>query len=322
MEFRTLKQTSLKVSRLCFGNMTFGKPVDQAQATEMVDFCLDSGINFFDTANMYQMGQAEEMLGNAMRGKRDRIVLASKVRAKMGEGPDESGLSRQAIFRAIEDSLRRLQTDYLDLYFLHQPDYAVPLDETLEAMEQLVRQGKVRYPGTSNYAAWQVADILSRSTQRSYTPAATAQPMYNLLARGLEQEFIPMARTFDVSIIAYNPLAAGLLTGKHIASIIPEGGRFDRNPMYQDRYWHTKTFHAIERLKKLAAEVGRPLIDLAFAWLLHHTIADCVILGASKLEQLKQNVYFCNSGPLPDEVVQTCDEVWNELRGPIPIYNR
>jgi aryl-alcohol dehydrogenase-like predicted oxidoreductase len=322
MEHRTLKQTELAVSRLCFGTMTFGKPVQQAEATEMIATCLEAGINFIDTANMYQTGVAEEILGHALVGKRDRIILASKVRAKMGEGRDDVGLSKPAIIKAIEDSLRRLQTDYLDLYFLHQPDYDVAIDESLEAMEHLVKQGKVRYPGTSNFAAWQVGNILDIAKQKVYTPAATAQPMYNLLARGIEQEFIPMAKEFDVSIVAYNPLAAGLLTAKHDFSSIPLGGRFDNNKMYQDRYWHPRTFEAVESLKRLAEQAGRSLISLAFAWLLHHTATDCVILGASHIEQLKQNIAFCNEGSLSTDVVQGCDQVWEQLRGPLPVYNR
>ena len=322
MEFRTLKQTDLKVSRLCFGTMTFAKPVEQAEANAMIDVCLEAGINFIDTANMYQVGAAEEMLGHAMHGKRDRIVLASKVRAKMGDGPDDAGLSRRAIMKAVEDSLRRLQTDYLDLYFLHQPDYAIPIDESLEAMEQLIQQGKVRFPGTSNYAAWQVGQILDIARQNEYVPAATAQPMYNLLARGIEQEFIPMAKEFDVSIVAYNPLAAGLLTGKHTQGAIPAGGRFDNNAMYQERYWHAQTFEAVKALEDLARQAGRSLISFAFAWLLHHTVTDCVILGASRMQQLKQNLVSCDEGPLPPEIVAGCDKVWAQLRGPLPVYNR
>jgi 1-deoxyxylulose-5-phosphate synthase len=322
VELRILKQTKLEVSRVCFGTMTFGKPVQQSEATEMIAACLDSGINFIDTANMYQTGVAEEILGNVLKGRRDRIILASKVRAKMGDGPDDSGLSKPAILKAVEDSLRRLQTDYLDLYFLHQPDYAVPIDESLGAMEHLVKQGKIRYPGTSNYAAWQVVEMLDIARRQGYRPAAISQPMYNLLARGIEQEFIPMAREFDVSIVAYNPLAGGLLTGKHDFSSIPSGGRFDDNALYQNRYWHRRTFEAVEALKKLAGESGRSLISFAFAWLLHHTAVDCVILGASCMEQLKQNIHACQDGPLSEEVVRQCDHIWAHLRGPLPIYNR
>lgn len=322
MEYRTLKQTELRVSRLCFGTMTFGKPVTQDEATRMVDVCLDAGVNFFDTANMYQLGASEEMLGAALRGRQQDVVLASKVRARMGEDVDQCGLSKKAILRAIEETLRRLRTDHLDLYFLHQPDYDVPIEETLEAMELLVQQGKVRYPATSNYAAWQVVQMLDLARQRGYRPAAVAQPMYNLLARGIEQEFVPMAKAFDVSILAYNPLAAGLLTGKHSQASIPTGSRFDGNPMYQDRYWHKQTFQAIEALAAVALRAKRSLASMAFAWLLHHTVTDGVILGASRLDQLQQNLKACAEGPLSAEVVLECADVWKNLRGPTPVYNR
>jgi aryl-alcohol dehydrogenase-like predicted oxidoreductase len=210
----------------------------------------------------------------------------------------------------------------LDLYFLHQPDHDVPIGETLEAMEQLVRVGKIRFPATSNYAAWQLVQMLDLSKENGYTPAATAQPMYTLLARGIEQEFLPMTKAFDVGVIAYNPLAGGLLTGKHRESQIPEGGRFDKNQMYQDRYWHSQTFEAVEKLSALAQKAGRSLISMSFGWLLHHTVTDVVILGASHLEQLKQNLVACNDGPLDSDVVRECDDVWRSLHGPTPIYNR
>lgn len=199
MKYRDLKNTDLHVSRLCLGVMTFGKPVNQDDANRMVEMCLDAGINCFDTANMYQLGLSEQMLGVAIKGKRDRIVLSTKVRMKMGEGPNESGLSQPAIRRAIEDSLRRLQTDYVDIYYLHQPDYGVPIEETLEVLEELIQQGKIRYPGTSNYASWQVAQLIGRANRRGFTAAFIAQPMYNLLARGIEQEFLPMAKEFGVN---------------------------------------------------------------------------------------------------------------------------
>lgn len=321
MDYRQLKRTDLRVSRLCFGAMTFGKPADQAAATRMVDCCIEAGMNFFDTANVYQTGVAETMLGNAIRGRRDKLVIASKVRGKMGEGPDESGLSKIAIFRAIEESLRRLQTDYLDLYYLHQPDYSVPIEETMDAMETLVRQGKVRYVATSNYASWQVCQMHWIAEKKKYQAPAIAQVMYNLIARSLEQEFVPMAKELGVSIIAYNPLAGGLLTGKHDPHTIAAGTRFE-NKQYQDRYWHQQDFQAVERLRQIAQQAGRSLISLALNWVLHHTATDCVILGASRIEQLKQNLQACEEGPLAAETVKACDEVWKELRGPAPAYNR
>jgi 1-deoxyxylulose-5-phosphate synthase len=317
-----LKQTDLEVSRLCFGTMTFGKPVDQAAAARMLDRCIEWGINFVDTANVYQGGVSETMLGEAMRGKRDKLIVATKVRGKMGDGQDECGLSKRAIFRAVEDSLKRLRTDYIDLYYLHQPDYDVPIEETLSAMEELVKQGKIRYPGTSNYSGWQICEILCIAKRNAYVPAYVSQPMYNLLARGIEQEYLPMAKKYDVTIIAYNPLAGGLLTGKHSEASVTPDTRFDNNSMYQERYWHARNFAAVDKLKRASEDAGRSLVDVSLSWLLHHTQTDSVLLGATKMEQLEENLAACEKGPVPPEVLQVCNEVWAELRSPVPIYNR
>jgi len=320
--YKQLKHTNLKISRLCFGTMTFGKPADQQTCTRMVDQCIAAGISFFDTANMYQVGVAETMLGESLKGRRDKQILATKVRFKMGEGADESGLSKQAISRAIEDSLKRLQTDYVDIYYLHYPDYAVPIEETLEALELLVKQGKIRYAGTSNYAAWQQTEMLCIAERKKYKPAVITQPMYNLLARGIEQEWLPMTQHFGLANIVYNPLAGGLLTGKHQMQAVTPGTRFDSNQMYQDRYWHPQDFEAVEKLKTIAQKAGRSLVSLSLNWLLHHTVSDCVILGASRPEQLSQNLAACEEGPLPEATVKAIDEVWKQFRGPVPIYNR
>lgn len=279
-------------------------------------------MNFFDTANMYQLGVAETMMGVALKGRRQGQILASKVRFKMGEGADESGLSKRAIFRAIEESLKRLQADYLDIYYLHFPDYAVPIEETLDALELLVKQGKIRYPATSNYAAWQQCEMLWIAEKKNYRPAVITQPMYNLLARGIEQEWLPMTKHFELSNIVYNPLAGGLLTGKHHIHTVTPGTRFDKNQLYQDRYWHSEDFAAVEKLKVIAQRAGRSLISLALNWLLHHAASDCVILGASRPEQLAQNLAACEEGPLSEDVLKECDEIWRELRGITPVYNR
>lgn len=322
MMFKKLNRTDLNISRLCFGTMTFGKPADQATSTHMVNQCIEAGVNFFDTANMYQLGVAETMLGEALKGRRKNVILASKVRFKMGDAPDQSGLSRKAILRAIEESLKRLQTDYLDIYYLHFPDYEVPIEETLDTLELLVKQGKIRYPATSNYAAWQQTEMLWIAEKKNYKAAVITQPMYNLLARGIEQEWLPMTKHYGLSNIVYNPLAAGLLTGKHKMQTVTPGTRFDNNKLYQDRYWHKQDFDAVEKLKAISQKSGRSLISIAFNWLLHHTATDCVILGASRPEQLAQNLAACEEGPLPSDLVRACDEVWNEFRGPIPVYNR
>lgn len=322
MEYRNLKGTDLSVSRACFGTMTFGNQVDEKLASRMVEYCMERGINFFDTANVYQQGASEELLGKALQGKREKIILASKVRGKMGEDTDQCGLSRAAILRAVDESLKRLQTDYLDIYYLHQPDYEVPIDETLETMQMLVKEGKVRYIASSNYASWQVGQMLCIAERENYQRPVITQQMYNLLTRGIEQEFIPMAKELGVSLIAYNPLAGGLLTGKHQGSTITPGTRFDQNSMYQNRYWHEQNFRAVETLLGAAKNTGRSLISLSLNWLMHHTPTDCVILGASKLEQLEQNLDVLEEGPLPAVDVEICNEVWKDLRGTTPIYNR
>lgn len=322
MEQRILKRTDLTVSRACFGTMTFGSQVDEADAVRIVDRCFGAGINFFDTANVYNKGASESIVGKALKGRRGRAILASKVRGAMGEGPGESGLSRAAIRRGIEDSLRRLQTDYLDLYYLHQPDYAVPLEESLEAMDQLVREGKVRYPACSNYSGWQVCRMLWIAEARGYKPITLTQPLYNLLARGIEPEYLPMTREFGVSTIVYNPLAGGLLTGKQKAGAPLPGTRFDNNQMYLNRYWHGAYFQAVEELVAVARAAGRSPVSLALNWLLHHTAADCVILGASRMDQLEENLKAMDEGPLAAGTVEACDRAWANLRGVVPQYNR
>ncbi len=302
--------------------MTFGSQVDETAACRIIDYCFDSGINFIDTANVYNRGESERIVGKCLHGRRDRVILASKVRGKMGEASDEIGLSRQAILKAIEDSLRRLKTDYLDLYYLHQPDYDVPMDESLEAMELLVRQGKVRFPASSNYSSWQVCRMLWLAEKERRKPAWITQPMYNLLARGIEQEYLPVTKEFGVSTCVYNPLAGGLLTGKQNRDAPASGTRFDNNQMYLDRYWHPAYFDAVDELRKAADAAGRSMVSLALNWLLHHTPIDCVILGASKLEQLQGNVRSMEDGPLSPETLAACDAAWNKLRGVTPKYNR
>jgi aryl-alcohol dehydrogenase-like predicted oxidoreductase len=240
----------------------------------------------------------------------------------MGDGPDMAGLSRGAIFRAIDDSLKRLRTDYVDIYYLHLPDYAVPIDESLEALHELVEQGKVRHVATSNYSGWQVLEMLWISGRKRYQPPYISQPMYNLIARGIEQEYLPMCQQFGVSNIVYNPLAGGLLTGKQRREAPLPGTRFDNNRMYLDRYWHQAAFDAVEQLQHIAAAAGRSLLSLALNWLYHHTVTDCIILGASKLEHLDQDLEVFRDGPLDPETLQACDKVWTALRGPTPNYNR
>lgn len=322
MDYVNLQHTDLKVSRICFGAMTFGGQTDKATATRMLDLCTQAGINFLDTANVYNLGASEEILGELLAGRRGQFILASKVRNKMGDDADMTGLSRAAILRAIDDSLRRLRTDYLDMYYLHLPDYAVPIEESLDAMNELVKQGKVRYVATSNYSAWQMVEMFWISERKGYPAPYLSQPMYNLIARGIEQEYLAMCKQFGVSNIVYNPLAGGLLTGKHRRDAPIPGTRFDKNQMYLDRYWHQQTFDAIDALQKIASAAGRSLLSLSLNWLYHHTPTDCIILGASKLDHLEQDLNVLRDGPLDSDTLQACDRVWAVLRGPTPKYNR
>jgi 1-deoxyxylulose-5-phosphate synthase len=318
----TLSKTGLKVSRLCFGTMTFGGQTDEQTSVHMIERCLDAGINFFDTANAYTGGTSETMLGHALKGRRHRVVLASKVSNKVGDAPDQRGLSRAAIRRCIDESLKRLETDYLDLYYMHLPDYSTPIEESLAAMDELVKEGKVRHVAQSNYAAWQVTEMQWIASKNNYQPVVVSQPMYNLLARGIEAEFLPMSKEFGIANVVYNPLAGGLLTGKHNVAEPIRGSRFDKNKMYLDRYWHQDDFSAVEAVRDISKKSGRSMVSLALCWLLHHTSTDCVILGASKLEQLDQNLAAAEEGDLDAETLTALDSVWTRLRGVTPKYNR
>jgi aryl-alcohol dehydrogenase-like predicted oxidoreductase len=288
----------------------------------MVDLCLDRGINFFDTANNYNDGRSEEILGRILKGRRERVVLATKIGNDVGVPVGVSPLSRTAILHNVDASLQRLQTDYLDVYYLHRPDYRAPLVETVGALEEIVRAGKVRYLGTSNYASWQVCQSFSIAEKQGGRPPYVAQPMYNLLARAIEPEFVPFCREFGVSMVVYNPLAGGLLTGKQQRERPLPGTRFDNNPMYLDRYWHPAYFDAVDELGRIAEKAGRTVADLAFNWLLFHTATECVLLGASRIEQLEENLEVFGKGALDAETLSACDGVWERLRGVTPKYNR
>jgi aryl-alcohol dehydrogenase-like predicted oxidoreductase len=322
MSRRCLGDTSLTVSRAVLGTMTFGGQTDAAAAAAMVNLCEERGINFLDTANVYNQGRAEEILGQVLRGRRDGFILATKAGIRAGDGADDTGLSRAAIVKAIEASLRRLQTDHVDLFYLHQPDPKTPLDETLGTLDELVRAGKTRHVGASNFAAWQHCQMLRLADSGSRPRVTVAQPMYNLLARGIEQEFLPACQALGLATVAYNPLAGGLLTGKQPTSAPLPDTRFARDEIYRRRYWHDANFEAVTELSALAKQHGRSLVSLSLNWLLHHTPIDCVILGASRLAHLEENSRSLNDGPLPQEAVAQCDRIWEHLRGPSPKYNR
>lgn len=323
MDSRKLSRTDLEVSRACLGTMTFGSQVDKAEAQRMVAMCIDSGVNFFDTANVYNQGASEEILGQVLGEQRKDVIVATKARGKMQRPSEYEGLSKKSIRLALEHSLQRLGTDYIDLYYLHQPDYKTPIEETLETMDALRREGKIRYTGASNFSGWQLCEMHWICERNGWQPPLVSQPMYNLLARGIEQEYLSFARRFEVANVCYNPLAGGLLTGKQSQEEGPLANtRFDGNTMYLNRYWHKQYFDAVEELRGIAKDAGLTLVQLAIAWLMQREGADCLILGASRVEQLRENLAAMQSARLAPEAVEACDGVWNRLRGPLPVYNR
>lgn len=325
MEYRTLPGTDMQLPRLVLGTMTFGAQVDREAAAAMVDSCRAAGITMFDTANSYNAGASERILGEIVAPFRADVLIASKVFNPTGDGSSYRGLRRPAIKEALEATLRRLGTDYLDLYYLHAPDWDTPIEETLGAMADAVAAGKVRQVGVSNYAAWQIAEIRCLSERHGWPTVSASQPMYNLLARRVEDEYAAGSVRYGLHNVVYNPLAGGLLSGKHTDPRRPqEGGRFasDLGPMYRERYWSDQQFGAVDALREIAGDAGLTLLELAFRWLLGRPLVGSILLGASSMDQLSANLTAASGPSLSPEVQQACDEVWTTLRGVAPLYNR
>jgi len=294
-------RTGLQVSRLCLGTMTFGLQCDEATSFAILDKAAEAGITFIDTADVYPLGgtledvgRTEEVIGKWLRGRREDFVLATKCSGKMGAAAWQQGTSRKHVMSAIDASLKRLGTDYVDLYQVHHHDPNTPTDETLEAFDAVVRSGKARYVGCSNYHAWRLARALGRSEALGLAKFVSVQPRYNLLFRQIERELLPLCEEDGIAVISYNPLAAGLLTGKHrMDAKPPENTRFTLGTaakMYTDRYWHEREFAAIEAFTRLAAEAGIAPTTLAVAWVLANPAITAPIIGASRPDQLAANV--------------------------------
>jgi aryl-alcohol dehydrogenase-like predicted oxidoreductase len=286
MRFRVLGPTGVKVSCLSLGTMSFGGDADEATAGRLFARAREAGVNFFDTADVYNQGRSEEILGRQLRGCRDDVVLASKAYFPRGQGVNDRGSSRYHLVRAVEASLRRLATDRIDVYYLHRFDDDTDLLESLRALDDLVHQGKILYPACSNFAAWQVAHALGLAAQRRLAPLAVLQPMYNLLKRQAEVEILPMAQALGVAVVPYSPTAGGILTGKYRAGARPEGTRLATNQMYQTRYRDSGYWEAADRFAALAAELGQAPATLAVAWVAGQPAVSSVLLGARSVEQL------------------------------------
>ena len=323
MEHVRLGRSGLPVSRLCLGTMTFGLQCDEEQSRRILDKALDGGIDFLDTADGYPLGgdlstvgRTEEILGRYLAGKRQDVVLATKCFVPMGPHPWNAGTSAKHILDAIDASLRRLQTDYVDLYQLHFDDRATPLDETLRALDQVVRDGKARYIGVSNWAAWRLALALGKAELLRTVPITSVQPRYNLLFRANERDLFPLCQETGVGVIPYNPLAGGLLTGKHARQDEAPEGRFtlgNVGGMYRDRYWHDREFDTVDALRPLADEAGVSMAQLALGWVLAQPAITAPIVGASRPEQLDDALAAASKG-LDPEIVSRLDELTVEWR--------
>lgn len=297
MEIRILGATGMKVSALCLGTMQFGWTTDEAQSMRVLSEAYEAGINFIDTANIYSRwaesnpgGVAETIIGKWMKQssvRRDQIILASKVRGNMGGGPDDEGLSRRHILKAVEDSLGRLQTDYLDLYQAHWPDETTPIEETLRTFDELVRQGKVRSIGASNYAAWELMQALWTSDKNGLARFDCLQPHYNLVHREeFERELASVCRTYQIGVIPYSPLAGGFLTGKYRRNLVAQSARVGS----VRRYFNEKNWDLMEKMDKIAREKNASVSQVALAWMLANPLITSPIIGANSVAQLKENL--------------------------------
>jgi aryl-alcohol dehydrogenase (NADP+) len=320
MEYTKFGRTGLRVSKLCLGTMTFGLQCDEAQSRTIMDTAAEGGIDFFDTADVYPLGggrttagRTEEIVGGWLKGKRRDFILATKCVGQMGPKPWELGMSRKHILDAIDASLRRLGTDYVDLYQLHGYDPHTPIDEALDALDTVVRTGKARYVGVSNWLAHKIARAVGRSEVKNITSIASVQPRYNLLFRSFERDLLPMCAEESIAVIPYNPLAGGLLTGKHDRTAPPPAGtRFSLGSAakrYQARYWNEREFETIEALRPIAAEAGMSMATMAVRWVLSNPAITAPIVGASRPEQLADSLAAAEKGRLPADLKTTLDDL-------------
>jgi 1-deoxyxylulose-5-phosphate synthase len=324
MDHTRLGRTGLQVSRLCLGTMTFGLQCDEPTSVAILDRAAEGGIDFIDTSDVYPLGggletqgRTEEILGRWLVGKRDQFIVATKCFGRTGPAPFDQGNSRKHILAAVDASLRRLQTDYIDLYQLHGYDPLTPIEETLGALDDLVQQGKVRYIGCSNFLTYQLVRAIGRSETHGLARFDSVQPRYNLLFRQIEREMLPFCGEDGVGVIPYNPLAGGLLSGKHNRADAPtSGSRFTlgtaaRN--YQERYWHDREFDTVEKLMPLAEEAGVALVTLAVAWVLANPAITAPIIGASRPDQLDANL-AATTFNLDESLKRQLDEITHDYR--------
>ena len=305
MEYRRLGNSGLRGSAVGLGGNNFGWWADEQTSIPVIHHAIDAGINFLDTADVYARGQSEEFIGKAIKGKRTNLIIATKFANQMGDDPNERGGSRRYIMQAVEASLKRLQTDYIDLYQMHIPDPTTPMGETLRALDDLIRAGKVRYIGCSNYAAWQMCEAIWISRTNNYSTFISTQPMYNLLSRGIERELVPCCQDYGIGIIPYSPLASGFLTGKYRqGETPPEGARLSGSDPRFQRVFNEANWNRLDKLESWAKEHSHTMGELAIAWLLAKPMVATVIAGARKSEQVDANVTAGDWQLTSEEVVE------------------
>jgi aryl-alcohol dehydrogenase-like predicted oxidoreductase len=324
MQHTKFGRTGLRVSRLCLGTMTFGLQCDEAQSHAIMDKAAEGGIDFFDAADVYPLGggratagRTEEIVGGWLSGKRHSFIVATKCVGQMGPKPWDQGMSRKHILDAIEASLKRLKTDYVDVYQLHSFDPVTPIDEALEALDAVVRSGKARYVGVSNWMAHRLARALGCSELKGLARIDSVQPRYNMLFRTFERDLLPLCEEEGVAVIPYNPIAGGLLSGKHDRGAPPPEGRFqlgNAGARYQERYWHEREFDTVDALRGLSNEAGMSMASMAVSWVLSNPAITAPIVGASKPEQLKDSLDAAERGPLPADLKARLDELTHEWR--------
>ncbi len=291
MDYRNLGRAGLKVSEICLGTMTFGNGADQAEASRMVDTALAAGVNFFDTANSYVGGTSETMLGEALKGKRHEAVIASKVFNPMGHRPNDSGMSRLHIKQQIEGILKRLQTDYVDLFFIHHVDHQTPLEEMLRAFDDLVREGKVLYTACSNFEAWRLMESLWLSDVHGWERFACYQPQYSLVVRDIDEEIVPVLKLKGLGCVAWSPLGSGYLTGKYTpGSLKVQGSRSAEGWGFQSRFFAPNHAEILQSLLDTAKEIGRTPAQTALRWVMDQPFMTSAIVGARNAEQLKETL--------------------------------
>ncbi len=322
MKYRKLTGTGLNVSNLCVGTMMFGDQVDEKAGIEIIHYALDNGINFIDTANVYNRGMSEIITGKALKGHRDEAVLATKIRYNITGRKNDEGLHRGHIIAGVDACLKRLDTDYVDILYLHAPDYETPIEETMEAATQLVKAGKARYIGVSNYASWQIVDLIRVSEKANGIAPVVTQNCYNLITRSIDRELVPCIMTHDIGLVIYSPIASGLLTEKQLLGKPAEGSRMANNKQYNDRFWKPTNLEAVQELNTIAREAGMNITGLAMNWCNSVGYVDSILTGMSRLEQLKQNIAWLYDKPLDNEILAKCDAVWAKIDDQSFKYNR